>query len=116
MFLARTLPSSTPIWSVKRASKTKIQSIIDVGCRRRKRDGPKELMPQMVPCVKILCSYIAMSEPGKGEGIPGSACDHEKEQESSGGRTKSGRGKLLEHDRVSGLVALKDLRFKERSV
>jgi hypothetical protein len=40
-------------------------------CREKRRRGekrgdghvPNELMPQMHPCTKILCSYMTMSEP-----------------------------------------------------
>ena len=39
-----------------------------------KADSPNELMPQMQPCTKILCSYMTMSEPVM----------HEREREKRG--------------------------------
>ena len=55
MFFASTFPSSTPIWSA-------IHTLT-----RPANDGmsnvPKELIPQMTPWVKILCSYRAIKAP-----------------------------------------------------
>lgn len=56
---ARTFPSSTPIWSAHAPN----PSASHPSQRRREEDLPNELMPQTMPCTKILCSYSAIKAP-----------------------------------------------------